>query len=116
MSDLYKRISRTAFVCGLISCAAILFASISLCGSCGNKYFMILALIVNSVCATINFERSIKYRIEAKKEAEKCYWCILGFHCLKGNNTGFCMDREQCSDYMPNKIKERVKENAEHNC
>lgn len=116
MSDYYKRISRTAFVCGLISCAAVLFASISLCGSCGNKYFMILALIVNSVCATINFERSIKYRIEAKKEAEKCHWCVFDFHCLKGNNMGVCINKEQCSEYLPNYINRGVENNVKDQC
>lgn len=116
MSDLYKRISRTDFILGIISCAAVLFASTSLCTDCGNKYLMIFAIVINSVCGTINFQQSIRYKKQAKEEAEKCYWCILGFHCLKGNNTGLCIDREQCSDYMPKKIKEKVKEDAEHNC
>ena len=62
MSDLYKRISRTDFVLGIISCAAVLFASKSLCTDCGNKYLMIFAIVINSVCGTINFQQSIRYK------------------------------------------------------
>lgn len=116
MTDCYKRISKTDFILGVISCTAVLFASISLCTDRGNKYLMISAIIINSVCGTINFQQSIRYKKQAKEEAEKCYWCVFDFHCLKGNNMGVCINKEQCSEYLPNYMNREVNNNVKDQC
>lgn len=116
MIDCYKRISRTAFIGGVISCAGIFICSVILCSGRGNKYLAIFALIINSACAAINFERYIKYRIEAKKEAKKCHWCVSDFLCFKGNNMGVCLNKEQCDEYLPNHMNREVENNVKDQC
>lgn len=97
MIDVYKRIARTSFLATLLSCAAILLASVNLCTKHGNKYIMITAIIINSVCATINIQHFIKYKRKIKEEAERCFWNVWDRYCLK--NETFCFNKEHCPDY-----------------
>lgn len=97
MIDCYKRIARTSFLAALLSCAAILLASVNLCMKHGNKYIMIVAIIINSVCATINIQHYIKYKRKIRQEEEKCFWNVWDRYCLK--NDTFCFDKQRCPDY-----------------
>ena len=104
MIKYYRKAAKSSFAAAIFSCAAIIFASASLCVGNGNKYIMLVAIIINSAVAVLQFQRVSYYRKKAKEESENCGWCAFGNLCLKNPNMpNVCINKELCSDYLSNK-------------
>lgn len=104
MIKYYRKAAKSSFAAAILGCAAIIFASVNLCVSKGNKYIMLAAIIINSAVAALQFQRVSYWRKRAKEESEQCGWCAFGNLCLKNPNMpNVCIDKNLCSDYLPNK-------------
>lgn len=104
MIKYYRKAAKSSFAAAIFNCVAIIFASVSLCFGNGNKYIMLVAIIINSAIAVLQFQRVSYWRKRAKEESEKCGWCAFDNLCLKNSNMpNVCINKELCSDYLPNK-------------